>query len=351
MKAKSRSLAPLVLFTTALTLVVVILGAYTRLADAGLGCPDWPGCYGHLGVPKTAEDVVAANARFPERPVEAPKAWTEMVHRYFAGTLGLLIFAIAVISWRRRQDTGQAVALPTAIAALVVFQALLGMWTVTLQLKPVVVMAHLLGGFTTLALLWWLFLRTSAMGTRLAAGFREVPETMTPRLIAVVSLVVLYAQIALGGWTSANYAALACTDFPTCQSVWWPAMDFEEGFVLWRGLGVNYEFGVLDSAARTAIHMAHRLGALVTAGWLLFVSIYFMKGAGGPAARRVAGALAVLLIVQLGLGITNIVAALPLAIAVAHNAVGALLLLSIVTLNHVLHPRSTAVSPVTEGAT
>lgn len=350
MKATFRSLAPLVLFTTALTLVVVILGAYTRLADAGLGCPDWPGCYGHLGVPKTPEDVVAANANFPERPVETPKAWKEMVHRYFAGTLGILIFAIALLAWRRRQ-AGHAVALPAAIAALVVFQALLGMWTVTLQLKPVVVMAHLLGGFTTLALLWWLFLRTSDTGTRLAGGFREVPDAVTPRLIALGSLVVIYAQIALGGWTSANYAALACPDFPTCQSAWWPAMDFEEGFVLWRGLGVNYEFGVLDSAARTAIHMAHRLGALVTAAWLLFVSIYFIKGAGGAAARRVAAAVAVLLLVQLGLGITNIVAALPLGVAVAHNAVGALLLLSIVTLNHVLRPRSTAASPVMEGAT
>jgi len=351
MNRKPRPYATLVLFTTAFTLVVVILGAYTRLADAGLGCPDWPGCYGHLGVPKAPEDVMAANANFPERPLETPKAWKEMVHRYFAGTLGLLIFTIAILSWRRRQDAGQAVALPMAIAALVVFQALLGMWTVTLQLKPVVVMGHLLGGFTTLALLWWLFLRTSATGTRLAGGFRDVPETVTPRLIALVSLVVIYVQIALGGWTSANYAALACTDFPTCQSVWWPAMDFEEGFVLWRGLGVNYEFGVLDSAARTAIHMSHRVGALVTAAWLLFVSIYFMKGAGGPAARHVAIVLLAILALQLGLGITNVLAALPLGVAVAHNAVGALLLLAIVTLNHVLHPRSTAVSPMMEGAT
>lgn len=351
MNRRPRPYTALVLFTTVFTLAVVILGAYTRLADAGLGCPDWPGCYGHLGVPEAPEDVMAANANFPQRPLEAPKAWKEMVHRYFAGTLGLLIFAIAVLSWRRGTDGGRGAALPMAIAGLVVFQALLGMWTVTLQLKPVVVMAHLLGGFTTLALLWWLYLRTSAAGTRLAAGFREVPANLTPRLIALVSVVVVYAQIALGGWTSANYAALACTDFPTCQSAWWPDMDFAEGFVLWRGLGVNYEFGVLDSAARTAIHMSHRVGALVTAAWLLFVGAYFIRGTGGPAARGVAMALLALLALQLGLGITNIVAALPLGVAVAHNAAGALLLLSVVTLNHVLNRRSTAASPVMAGAT
>ncbi|MDZ7751698.1 MAG: COX15/CtaA family protein [Gammaproteobacteria bacterium] len=341
----------LVLLTTVLALVVVILGAYTRLADAGLGCPDWPGCYGHLGVPESPDAVAAANANFPERPVESPKAWKEMVHRYFAGTLGLMIFAIAILSWRRRQDEGRGVALPMAIAALVVFQALLGMWTVTLQLKPVVVMAHLLGGFTTLALLWWLFLRSRAPGTRLAAGVDDDSVSLTPRLIALVSLVVLYAQIALGGWTSANYAALACTDFPTCQSVWWPAMDFSEGFVLWRGVGVNYEFGILDSAARTAIHMSHRLGAIVTAGWLLFVGAYFLKGTAGIGGQRLALAMMVLLVLQVGLGITNIVAALPLGVAVAHNAVGALLLLSVVTLNHVVHRRSIGAIPVMEGAT
>ena len=341
----------LVILTAALAVVVVVLGAYTRLADAGLGCPDWPGCYGHLGVPKHPEDVANANASFPERPVEAPKAWKEMIHRYFAGALGLAILAIAVVSWRRRHRPGQPVALPMALFGLVVFQALLGMWTVTLQLKPVVVMGHLLGGFTTLALLWWLYLRTSPRGLAAAEATGGGDGLGTGRVLALVSLVVIYAQVALGGWTSANYAALACTDFPTCQSAWWPAMDFREGFVLWRGIGIDYEFGVLDSAARTAIHVSHRVGAVVTTAWLLFVSAYFLVTAGTAALRRTALALAALLIVQVGLGITNVVAALPLPVAVAHNAGGALLLLAIVTLNHLLNPPLPAGQPIPQGAT
>lgn len=334
MNASPRYLGPLLLFATMLALVVVILGAYTRLGDAGLGCPDWPGCYGHIAVPEHPEDVATANADFPHRPVEAPKAWKEMVHRYFAGTLGLFIFAIAVLSWRNRKADYQPVMLPTLLAALVILQALLGMWTVTLQLKPVVVMGHLLGGFTTLALLWWLFLRNSYPGGE--SGHSST--RFLPRALALLSLVVIYGQIALGGWTSANYAALACPDFPTCQSSWWPAMDFKEGFVLWRGTGINYEFGVLDSAARTAIHMTHRMGAVITLGWLLFVSVYFLRGSFRPGTRGVAAAMLVLLLVQVSLGIANVVAALPLPVAVAHNAVAALLLLSIVALNHVMNP-------------
>lgn len=313
-------------FATIFALVVVILGAYTRLSDAGLGCPDWPGCYGHLGVPQAEHEVARANAAFPERPVEAPKAWKEMVHRYFAGTLGLLILGLAVLALVNRRHVRQPVLLPLLLLGLVIFQALLGMWTVTLQLKPVVVMGHLLGGFATLSLLWWL-----------AIGGREAPLPARyghRRFLPWVTLgvVILVGQIALGGWTSSNYAALACPDFPQCQSRWWPEMDFREGFVLWRGLGVNYEFGVLDHPARTAIHYTHRLGALVTALYLGLLTLGLLFDRRSDGLRGAALVVLLLLGTQVALGISNIVYQLPLSVAVAHNAVAASLLLSLLTL-------------------
>lgn len=321
----------LVLVAAVLALGVVVLGAYVRLSDAGLGCPDWPGCYGHVGVPETETAVQRANQAFPERPVEAHKAWKEMVHRYFAGTLGLLILAATVVAWQRGVQRG----LTTGVAVLVVFQALLGMWTVTLLLKPAVVSAHLLGGMATLALLWLLVLRTHDWFGGLSNGVRAL------RPWAVLGLGVLVVQIALGGWTSANYAALACTDFPTCHGSWVPQMDMADAFVLWRGLGINYEYGVLDHPARVAIHFVHRVGALVTflvLGTLALVLI----GRGVGRLRTLGGVLGGLLLVQVGLGIANVVLSLPLHVAVSHNAVAALLLLTMVTLNHALAVRGTA---------
>ncbi len=310
-----------------LALTVVMLGAYTRLGDAGLGCPDWPGCYGHIGVPESVEDVATAELAFPERAVEAPKAWKEMVHRYFAGSLGLMILALWFLRLRSRIIEQPGKGLPAGLLALVVFQALLGMWTVTLLLKPVVVMGHLLGGFSTLALLWF-------MASRQRSWFSfDGTELARLKSLAWFGLVVLVLQISLGGWTSSNYAALACTDFPTCQGVWWPQSDFDEGFVLWRGLGVNYEFGVLENPARVAIHLTHRIGALVTFLVLAFISWKtwsVSQGSGKSLAVTIAG----LLLLQVSLGIANVVMHLPLGIAVAHNAVAALLLLSMVTLTH-----------------
>jgi cytochrome c oxidase assembly protein subunit 15 len=323
-----------VLFACVLAFSVVVLGAYTRLTDAGLGCPDWPGCYGQLTVPSSEAEVVE-KSYLDQRPLEPSKGWNEMIHRYFAGGLGLAILVIAVWSWRRREVVGQPRWLPLFLLGLVIFQALLGMWTVTLQLKPVVVLGHLLGGMTTLALLALLALRThprlanQAIGDRVRNGWRA---------FALIGLGVLVLQIALGGWTSSNYAALACPDVPTCQGAWWPEVDFREGFVLWRGLGVNYEFGVLDSAARTAVHLAHRIGAVVTfvlLGWLavrLVRSDYL-------AVRTTGWLVGGLLCLQVGLGIANIVYFLPLPVAVAHNGIAALLLLSLVLLNFQLWQR------------
>ncbi|MDS4021419.1 MAG: COX15/CtaA family protein [Candidatus Competibacter sp.] len=317
-----------------LTFLVVILGAYVRLSDAGLGCPDWPGCYGRPDVPDEAHQIAEANAAYPHRPVEPAKAWKEMVHRYFAGALGLSVLALAVLAWRRRGEPGQPLSLPLALLGLIVFQALLGMWTVTWQLKPVVVMAHLLGGLTTLGLLAWLVLRQGRYG----ADSTAADDGAVLRGYALLGLVLLVGQIALGGWTSANYAALACPDFPTCQAHWWPPMDFREAFTLWRGLGISYEGGVLANDARVTIHMMHRLGALTVFLYLGWLSWRLLATSRSRGARFAGWTMAVLLVGQLALGIANVVLRLPLPVAVAHNAGAALLLLALVALNHLLRP-------------
>lgn len=309
-------------------LCVIVLGAYTRLSDAGLGCPDWPTCYGHLVVPESEHQVVEKHY-LEQRPLEPAKGWAEMVHRYFAGTLGLLILAINIWSWRRRRvDPTQSLWLPTLLLAVVVFQALLGMWTVTLLLKPVVVMGHLLGGFTTLSLLLLLALMSGPSQPEVPRGLRGW---------ALLGLIILAIQIALGGWTSTNYAAMSCTDFPTCQGQWWPQTDFRDAFVMWRGIGINYEYGVLDHPARVAIHLTHRIGALVTFLYLGALVLAMLRR--GQGLQRPALLAGILLVTQVSLGISNVVLHLPLPVAVAHNAVAALLLLSMVYVNYLLWRR------------
>ena len=325
---RSVAFFPLTLAALLLGFVVVVLGAYTRLSDAGLGCPDWPGCYGKLAVPDVDHEVRQANVLYPGRPLHAGKAWKEMLHRYAAGSLGLAILGLALLAWKNRRAPGQPVKAPLLLLALVVFQALLGMWTVTLLLKPIVVTAHLLGGMTILAILFWLLLGDFFHGPA-APGTRD-------RLLpwAILGVVVLAVQIFLGGWTSANYAAVICPEFPSCRDgAWWPGPDFTEGFVFWRGLGVDYEGGVLDVPARTSVHLAHRLGALVTALVLLGVAARAMFGH-GRGARVIGCVILLLLCVQLGLGIANVLMVRPLPVAVAHNAVAALLLLSLIALLH-----------------
>lgn len=302
-----------------LCLVVVVLGAWVRLTDAGLGCPDWPGCYGEMIVPdQPAEDA------FPDMVLESGKAWREMIHRYAAGALGLLVLALAVVAVARRDRPGQPVALPVALLGLVIFQALLGMWTVTLLLKPLVVTAHLLGGMTTLAILFWLARRPAPLAVPADPGLRR---------FAVVGLVVLAIQIFLGAWVSTNYSGLSCPDFPTCQNRFWPPMDFVTAFDPWHGLGVNYEGGVLSNAARVAIHVTHRLGAVVTVIVLLWLAIRASRNdALGTAGGLVMGGV----LLQFILGIIMVATHLPLPLAVAHNAVAALLLLAVVNLNKVV---------------
>ncbi len=313
----------LAVLATALAFVVILLGAYTRLTHAGLGCPDWPGCYGFAHVPLNEAQLAHAEMHFPDSPVEAQKGWNEMIHRYFAGSLGLLILGLAVHALRRRGRDGQPLRLPLLLLAVVIAQAAFGMWTVTLKLWPQVVTAHLLGGFTTLSLLFLLSLRLSGAFAPL-----QLPSKL--RALAALALLMVIGQIALGGWVSSNYAAVACIDLPMCHGQWWPDMDFANGFHLTQHIGPNYLGGQLDSDARTAIHMTHRMGALgVTAVILLLAWNLQRHGLIGITALMLLG-----LSFQVGLGISNVLLHLPLPVAVAHNGGGAFLLLMLVLVNY-----------------
>ncbi len=354
----------------ALAACVIVFGAFVRLSNAGLSCPDWPTCYGMATWPTTPDHATAADhAATAIRPIEPSKAWREQFHRIIAGLLGVLVLSLALLATRRRprgwlQVIGAAVLVAIAIPlymrgqhvaasvlaiagellllagvlrwsdtdlartstmtlAVIIFQALLGMWTVTWLLKPVVVMGHLLGGLTTFSLLTWIAWR--ATGIPIRSG-----EAGRLRRLLLIGLVLLAIQIALGGWTSANYAALACgTDFPKCAGQWWPAHDFREGFVLWRGIGVDYEGGILDNEARIAIQLAHRLMAVVVVGHLLALAARLLRS---PGLRGWGTLLGALVLAQFGLGIANVVMSLPLHVAVTHNAGATALLFVLVTL-------------------
>jgi cytochrome c oxidase assembly protein subunit 15 len=315
-----------ILFSTVFTFVVVVVGAFVRLTDAGLGCPDWPGCYGKATPAHAAADIAQAVAAQggTHGPVSVQKAWHEMFHRYLAGTLGLLILAIAVMAWMPRVRRDQAPWLASALLLLVIFQAALGMWTVTLLLRPVIVTLHLLGGMATLALLTWLALRQMSWRDTGAAWLRPW---------AALGLVLLVAQIALGGWVSTNYAALACIDLPTCHGEWLPKMDFQHGFQLLRELGQTAAGDKLSYDALTAIHWTHRVGAVVVTLYLALLTALALRVS---ALRGIAVTLGVLLALQVTLGIGNILTGLKLAVAVGHNAGAALLLAALVVLNFAL---------------
>lgn len=358
----------------ALALGVIVFGAFVRLSHAGLSCPDWPTCYGRATWPKLAEHVVD-HAASAIRPFEDHKAWREQVHRHVAALLGVLVLAMALLAARRRrygiaQVLGAAglvaVAIPTYMAgahlaasllaiagevillaaalrwrggdlareasltlAVIIFQALLGMWTVTWLLKPVVVMGHLMGGLLTFSLLVWMAWRATQRPIVLAHAGRL-------RRLLWLALTVLGLQIALGGWVSANYAALSCgagswamENFPQCAGLWWPPTDFREGFVLWRGIGVDYEGGVLDGASRIAIQMAHRIGAVAATIVLLWAAVRMLRT---PGLRGWGMTLAALTVAQVTLGILNVKLSLPLAVAVMHNGGAALLVFVLVSL-------------------
>ena len=302
-----------------LALIVVILGAYARLADAGLGCPDWPGCYGQLLVP----DVVSSEY---ERPLDIAKAWKEMIHRYAASTLGLAIIVIFIFAALGKTERAQSIKVPAALLLLVGFQGALGMWTVTELVHPGIVTMHLLGGFSTTTLIFWLLLnQRKPIQLNQAVSKRD-------KMILIVVTVLLALQIYLGGWTSTNYAALSCGEyFPSCLDQMWPDnMDFENAFY-WGPLGIDYEFGVLENPARSAIQMVHRIGALVITGALIGLAFAYKNY---TMLRNNIFIILLLLSIQVGLGIINVVMSLPMFAAVMHNAVALGLLLSLISLAH-----------------
>jgi len=314
----------LTFFATLLALIVVSFGAYTRLTDSGLGCPDWPGCYGTLSVPESIDQIEKAQAVYPDSPVEIEKAWIEMIHRYIAGILGIMILVIAFMSIRLREQINYSLKWPFFLLGLVIFQAALGMWTVTLLLKPAVVTSHLLGGMTVLGILTFLMHRN--YGTHRENFVSNKYE----RKIIRFSLVLLFIQIALGGWTSTNYAALACTDYPTCHGSLIPEMDFYNAFTIFRELGVTSIGVPLSLEALHAIQWVHRIGAIVLLVYLLFVAYILKVNQGFNMWRNV---LILVISLQFIIGIANLLLHLPIILATLHNLGAALLVVILVGIN------------------
>lgn len=316
---------------TLLALIVVMLGAYTRLGDAGLGCPDWPGCYGHLTVPQTPQEMTAAQHTY-QQTVEPTKAWKEMIHRYFAGALGVLILILALWAFKRKlRYANQPIVTPVLLLLLVIFQAMLGMWTVTWLVLPLIVSAHLLGGMMIAALLWYLTLASRT-------GQPTIPKgTNRYRFWAILGLLIVSGQIFLGAWTSTNYAALICPNFPLCQGSFFPILDFHKAFDLFHPIGINYEGGVLDTTARVTIQMTHRYGALLTLIFIGGLSLTLITSKYAQSLRSLGWWLCIVLLIQFALGIANVIWMVPMQVAVAHNGVAALLLLVMVTLVYKLY--------------
>lgn len=395
MPAKNCVVYRLALFAVASAFVVIALGAFTRLVDAGLGCPDWPTCYGHVLWPKTDVQISAANSVFVETPVETHKTWPEQVHRLFASSLGLLSLIIFLCCFKASNSPykkpllavviGFMVALVVKIAAkatwtygakaqhdifdvgvglfvllqfaligffaaknkikddllplstfivgFVVLQGLFGMWTVTLKVWPQVVTLHLLGGFSVVSLFFWLALR--AKGTAWSLNAQQFQGIRSVRKWAFLAIVVLALQIALGGWTTSNYAAVACPDLPTCQGKMWPETDFSKGFNIIQEIGPNYLGGQMENSARVAIHLSHRIGAIVTT-LVLLLMLGQLLAVGRPT-QRLGFFTAAVLFLQVALGLSNILFHFPLTVAVLHNGVGALLLLCLVAINYRVH--------------
>lgn len=321
-----------------LAFFVIVLGAYVRLSDAGLGCPDWPGCFGQITAPDEAQDISRAIANFPHLEVDSGKAWKEMVHRYFASTLGFLILIMAFLAWRNRLDNMQQIKLPVALVGLVIFQGMLGMWTVTQLLRPTIVTLHLLTGLLTLSLLFWVFLkhRRPWQEKLQALDLKNIELSPYIKPLAKISVGILALQIFLGGWTSTNYVALYCPDFPTCQGVWLPQTNFSEAFVFFRDPSINYEGGTLSLEAGVTVHYLHRVGAVITAIVLSLLAALILIKIKNTVIRKLTWLLLGLLFTQVSLGIANVLLLLPIPVAVSHNAIAAALLLTLLTINYSL---------------
>jgi cytochrome c oxidase assembly protein subunit 15 len=320
----ARRLQALTLVVLFLTFDLVLFGAFTRLTDSGLGCPDWPGCYGNASPTGAHAQIEQAQAAMPSGPVTHGKAWVEMIHRYLATGVGVLILTLAAGTWvLRRRGAAVSPWWPTVTLAWVCLQGAFGAWTVTMKLFPAMVSMHLLAGIALLALLC----RQAVTYAQAQQG--GVPTGLAPaeRGWLIAAFVLVWVQIALGGWVSTNYAVLACTDFPTCHGTWWPAMDFRQGFELWRELGKTGTGDHIGFEALTAIHYLHRLMAYVVFV-VLGLAAFRLQRAG--ALRRQAAWIAGLALWQLASGISNVVLGWPLAVAVAHTG-GAAALVVVLT--------------------
>ena len=311
------------LFGVCFAFIVIALGAWTRLVDAGLGCPDWPGCYGFVVFPTDEAEIALAESRFPSFPYDINKAIPEVVHRYFAATLGFVAILLTYISFKYKAGKS----LHWWSLGLLIFiccQGLFGYLTVSLKLLPIIVTGHLFGGFFTLSLFYFIFLKSG--------NFKILDQMKVPQLktISLLAMIFLLFQIFLGAWTSTNYASLACVDFPTCQGTYFPEMDFKQGFNFSQEVGPNYLYGLLDNSARVAIHYSHRISAiLVTIVFLILISKLWFS-----AAAPLASTLGILLLTQISLGIINVIYVLPLYVAIAHNLIAATLLLGTITVNY-----------------
>lgn len=311
-----------------LALIVIVLGAYTRLSDAGLGCPDWPGCYGQITAPQGYSEISKAENLFPNSPVDTKKATIEMVHRYFAGTLGLLIFAISYLGYKKQKK----ILMPILLSLTVIFQAALGMWTVTLKLLPIVVMSHLLGGMAILSMLTLYKLQLKYND----ANPIKATSNNSKRIIFVakLTLVLTIFQIFLGGWTSANYAAVTCYDFPYCQGSLIPKMDFIKAFNLLGGINSPTPHLYMDNIAKVTVHMLHRLGAIfLSLSILCLAYLHYYREKTSKKSNIIMAEMLTLLSIQIALGISNIIYVLPIHVAVSHNAVAAFLLIIVICYN------------------
>ena len=302
-----------------LGIIVVGLGAWTRLADAGLGCPDWPGCYGFATIPMNPEEIELANAKFPETPYEVAKAIPEVVHRYFAATLGFFIVCIYALTLKYKEATPNIRNLSLFLVIWVILQGAFGYLTVSLKLLPQIVTTHLMAGFLSAGLVWLLYFKSKDSSTLVREQWNFSSQTKN---LLNVGLVFVAIQIFLGAWTSTNYASYSCTDFPLCQGQLLPDANFKEGFNFFQSIGPIYLGGLLDHESRLAIHLSHRFGALVVTLYLLFLSYHFIS----QQKNNLAACLLLILTLQVLLGISNVVFALPLLVAVGHNLGGLLLI-------------------------
>tara|TARA_B100001996_G_scaffold380919_1_gene369331 strand:- start:4914 stop:5909 length:996 start_codon:yes stop_codon:yes gene_type:complete len=309
-------------FGAIFTLVVISIGAWVRLTYAGLGCPDWPGCYGILGTPDTMSEIAKAKELYPNAIIDSGKAWREMLHRYLAGMLGLYVFFISFLTFKYVKNIN--IYLPISLVLLIIIQSLLGMLTVTELVKPTIVTMHLLFGMITASLLLWNGLKISEQ-----KGLHNKPIN----IYILICALALTLQIILGGWTSTNYASLACTDFPKCTEEWWPSdMNFIEGFTIINLPDVNYETNQIDYKSKLAIHFTHRLGALILTFLFIGLFLYLFIIQNSIILKKIGIFVLVFFVIQILLGISNILFSLPITIAVMHTVNACILLMSMIIL-------------------